>query len=254
MTATHREDIEGLERVGRLAAELLDRLAREARAGATTGDLDRSAERWLEGAGARSAPRAEYGFPGAVCLSVGEEVVHGIPGDRRLRPGDLLKIDVTVELDGFVADTARTVLIGAGSGEARRLIACSRAAFRAGLAAARVGGAVRAVGRAIEAETRRRGFRVVRALSGHGVGRRIHEDPEVPNFDDPRLEARFPEGSVVAIEPILCDGSGHVRTLADGWTIRTADRSLAVHHEHTVLVTCGGPRILTTIGRGRTAA
>jgi methionyl aminopeptidase len=171
--------------------------------------------------------------------------VHGIPGARTLERGDVVKLDVTVEKDGYVADAARTVLVGSGTETARRLIACSRAAFRAALTVARAGTRVNEIGRAVEQEVRRHGFSVVHGLSGHGVGRAIHEEPSVPNWYDPWQRDVLTDGLVLTIEPLISAGSSRAVTDRDGWTVRTADGSLAAHHEHTLVITAQQPLILT---------
>jgi methionyl aminopeptidase len=245
MTVRSDEELEGLRAAGRLAAEVLRAMRAAVRPGISTGELDAIAERRLRAAGGRSAPALVYGFPGTTCISVGDEVVHGVPGGRRLGAGDVVKLDVTVEKDGYMADTACTVVVGETGGRAVRLAAAARAAFAAGVRQARPGAPVARIGRAVEEESRRRGFAVIRELSGHGIGRTIHEPPRVPNYDDPRVRQRLEEGAVITIEPLLSTGSGEVYTAADGWTVRTADRALSAHHEHTVVVTRGGPLLLT---------
>ncbi len=245
MTIRRQEELDGLEAVGRVVARTLAAMREALRPGMTTGQLDAVAGAVFRAHGARPAPALVYGFPGVACISVNDEVVHGIPGGRRLEPGDLVKLDVTAEKDGFMADAARTVAVGSGSAAAANLTACVREAFRRGLAAVRPGHPVRWIGREIEAVARRFGFAVVRDLTGHGIGRTIHEPPEVPNFDDPFSRARLEEGMVLAIEPIVCAGSGDSYLARDGWTVRTSDRTLAAHYEQTVVVTRRGPRVLT---------
>jgi methionyl aminopeptidase len=215
------------------------------RVGDPTAQLDAMAARVFAHHGARSAPTLVYGFPGHVLLSVNDEIVHGVPGPRALRRGDLLTLDVTVECDGYVADAARTLVVGRGSDTANRMIACVRAAFRAGAAVARAGTRVNEIGRAVDTEVRRHGFRVVRDLSGHGVGRTIHEEPSVPNYYDPWQRDVLTEGLVLTIEPMISAGSAEAVTDANGWTIRTRDGSLSAHHEHTLVITGQAPLILT---------
>jgi methionyl aminopeptidase len=186
-----------------------------------------------------------YGFPKTVLISVNDEVVHGIPGPRRLEADDLVKLDVTLELDGYIADAARTVIVGTGSDVARRLAACARAAFASALAVAKAGTKVNEISRAVETEVRRRGFTVVRGLTGHGVGRAIHEPPSVPNHYDPWQRDVLTDGLVLTIEPIISAGSERIRQDADGWTLRTSDGSLSAHHEHTLVVTRERPIMLT---------
>jgi methionyl aminopeptidase len=238
-------DWTGLRDAGRVVRETLDALEKMARPGVSTGDLDRAAARIFTRCGAQSAPALVYGFPGTVLISVNDEIVHGVPGPRRLEHGDLVKLDVTVEKDGFVADAARTVVAGTGTDTARRLIACVRAAFRAGLAVARAGTRVNEIGRAVDQEVRRHGFNVVQGLSGHGVGRSIHEEPSVPNQYDPWQRDVLTEGLVLTIEPMISAGSPHAVQGSDGWTLRTQDGSLSAHHEHTLVITRGAPIVLT---------
>ncbi|HJR63533.1 MAG TPA: type I methionyl aminopeptidase [Gemmatimonadaceae bacterium] len=245
MTITSRSDLEGLAQVGRLAALALREMRNAVRPGITTAELDRVGERFLTRHAARSAPRITYGFPGFTCISVNDEIVHGIPGGRRLEPGDVVKLDVTAELDGYVADSALTVVVRPGRSEGSRLYRCAQSAFAQAMRAVRAGSPVSGIGRAVEREVRRWDYHVIRELSGHGVGRTIHEAPEVPNWDtgdeSPLLEA----GMVLAVEPLVSTGKAGVVEDADGWTLRTRDRSLAVHHEHTVVVTRGAPIIVT---------
>jgi methionyl aminopeptidase len=238
-------DMHGLRRVGRIVRLTLDALERHVRPGISTGELDRLASRVVEEHGAHSAPALVYGFPGTVLISVNEEVVHGIPGVRRLARGDLVKLDVTLEKDGYVADAARTVLVESGTQTARRLKACVEAAFDAALTVACAGTRVNEIGRTIETVVGRHGFAVVRGLAGHGIGRTIHEPPSVPNEYDSRQMDVMTEGLVMTIEPMISAGSGRPVEDSDGWTIRTADRSWAAHHEHTLVITDGRPLILT---------
>ena len=238
-------DWTGLKRIGRIVRLTLDALVRHARAGISTTELDEVARRVMRQYGARSAPALVYGFPGAVLISVNDEVVHGIPGPKRLQSGDVVKLDVTLEKDGYVADAARTVIVDEGTDAAKRLVACAEAAFQAGAAVAHAGTRVNEIGRAIEREVRRAGFAVVHGLTGHGVGRTIHEPPTVPNFYDPWVRDVLTEGLVLTIEPLICTGKAAAITDDDGWTVRTKDGSLAAHHEHTLVITRGTPVLLT---------
>jgi methionyl aminopeptidase len=245
MSITSEADWQALREVGRIVRLTLDAIERQTRAGATTAALDQVAAAVIAANGARSAPAMVYGFPGTVLISVNDEVVHGIPGARRLQRGDVVKLDVTLEKDGYMADAARTVVLDGADDRAVRLGACAKAAFHQALTVARAGNQVSAVGQVIETEVRRRGFSVIRDLSGHGIGRTIHEPPSVPNSYDARQEDVLTEGMVVAIEPIVTAGSWRVVEDRDGWTIRTRDGSLAAHHEHTVVITRGAPVLLT---------
>jgi methionyl aminopeptidase len=238
-------DWKGLRRAGHVAHLALDALAAHVRPGITTAELDAVAARLFAKHGARSAPAMVYGFPGTVLISVNDEIVHGVPGGRVLRAGDIVKLDVTLEKGGYIADAARTVSVGAPDERVSRLIACARAAFEAALPAARAGNQVNEIGRAIEREVRRAGCSVIRGLTGHGVGRTIHESPSVPNQYNPFQRDVLTEGLVLTIEPLVCDGSGEAVEDEDGWTIRTRDGSLAAHHEHTLVITRDSPILLT---------
>jgi methionyl aminopeptidase len=238
-------DLEGMKRAGRVTRLTLDALEANVRIGITTAELDAVAAKVFAIYGARSAPTLVYGFPGHVLLSVNDEIVHGVPGPRRLMRGDLVKLDVTIECDGYIADAARTIVVSRGSEIASRMIACVRAAYRAGLRVARAGVRVNEIGRAIDAEVRRHGFKVVRGLSGHGVGRTIHEEPSVPNEYASSQKDVLTDGLVITIEPMISAGSAEPVEDGDGWTIRTKDGSLAAHHEHTIMITRGEPFVLT---------
>lgn len=245
MSIQSTADRKGLARAGQIVAETLDALERGVRAGVTTAELDGIAAALFRRRGARSAPALVYGFPGTVLISINDEIVHGVPGSRRLKDGNLVKLDVTVEKDGYFADAARSVVVGAADEQSSRLIACAAAAFDAGFHVARPGTLVNEIGRAVETEVRRWGFTVVRGLAGHGVGRTIHEEPSVPNEYDPRQRDVLTEGLVLTIEPMVSAGSSRAVQSPNGWTIRTSDGSLASHHEHTLVVTSGAPMILT---------
>jgi methionyl aminopeptidase len=245
MSIESATDLEGMRLAGRITGETLDALERGVRAGVSTADLDAIAASVFDRRGARSAPTLVYGFPGHALISVNDEIVHGVPGSRRLKRGDLVKLDVTVEKNGYVADAARSVIVGNGTDVARRLVACARAAFRAALPVARAGVHVNEIGRAVQQEVRRHGFTVVHGLCGHGVGRTIHKEPTVPNQYDPWQHDVLTEGLVLTIEPMVSAGSARVVGDGNGWTIRTRDGSLAAHHEHTLLITREHPVILT---------
>jgi methionyl aminopeptidase len=238
-------DRKGLRAAGRVVRLALDAMAEAVHPGVTTGELDAVAAAVFAAHGARSAPALVYGFPRTALISVNDEVVHGIPGSRRIESGDVVKLDVTVELDGYMADAARTVVVGDAAPEARRLADCAERAFTAALDVATAGRKVREIGRVIERTVRAEGFTVIRALAGHGIGRTIHEPPSVPNHFDPWQQDVLTEGLVLTIEPIICAGRDGVTEDDDGWTVRTRDGSLAAHHEHTLIVTTGRPEILT---------
>jgi methionyl aminopeptidase len=245
MTISSENDLVAMQRVGQLVARTIAHMRAEVRPGMTTLELDGIGERFARAEGARSAPQLAYDFPGFNCLSVNDEIVHGIPGARVLNPGDVVKLDVTLELDGYMADSAVTVVIPPVSVEARSLQRAARIAFNRGLAVARAGTSLREVGRAVESAARREGAVVVRELTGHGIGRRIHEPPSVPNWADPDVRTTLTEGLVIALEPMLTSAPARVVEDADGWTLRTHNRVLAVHHEHTIVIRRGAPLVLT---------
>jgi methionyl aminopeptidase len=244
MSIESTTDLDGMREAGRVTTETLDALQAGVAAGVTTAELDEIAAAVLARNGARSAPRLVYGFPGTVLISVNDEIVHGIPGPRRLQHGDLVSLDVTIEKDGFIADAARSVIVGDGSPMARRLIAAAESSLSAALQVARAGTLVNKIGRAIQEEVREHGFHVIRGLCGHGVGRTIHEEPSVPNVYDRWQRDVLTEGLVLTIEPMIAAGTSYPVESGDGWTIRTRDGSLAAHCEHTLVITKGMPLIL----------
>lgn len=246
MSIESHADWEGLRGAAQVASLTLDTLTKQVRPGVLTGDLDRTAALLFAAHGARSAPALVYGFPRTVLISVNDEIVHGIPGARRIAAGDIVKIDVTVEKAGYIADAARTVVVPPASPTAKRLAACAVAAFDAALTVARAGVRVNQIGRAVEREVCRRGFSVIKGLAGHGVGRTIHEEPSVPNYYNPFQADVLTEGLVLTIEPMISAGSEHAIQDADGWTLRTRDGSLSAHHEHTLVITRGAPVVLTS--------
>jgi methionyl aminopeptidase len=245
MSIASPADWKGLKRAAKVARLTLDRLSAMVEPGVTTGALDAEAARLFAAHGARSAPKLVYGFPGTVLISLNDEIVHGIPGARQIAAGDIVKLDVTVEKDGYIADAARSLVVDPANDVARRLVACAEAAFEAALDVARAGVRVNEIGRLVNREVRRAGFVVVRGLAGHGVGRTIHEAPSVPNEFDPNLVDVLTDGLVLTIEPMISAGSPRVVKDRDGWTLRTADGSPSAHHEHTLVITNGRPIVLT---------
>jgi methionyl aminopeptidase len=239
------EQLEGLKRAGRLVAQTLRALRGAVTPGVSTAELDWRAARMLTAAGARSGPILTYGYPGCICVSVGDEVVHGIPGRRRLREGDLVTLDVAVELDGYHADAAVTVAVGQVKPGHNRLMVATRASLEAGIRAAQPGVTLREVGAAIERTARGFGYRVFRDLAGHGIGRRMHEDPIVFNWPAPEATTTLTAGLVFTIEPMLTAGATGLVLASDGWTVRSADRSVCAHEEHTIMVADRGPIVLT---------
>jgi methionyl aminopeptidase len=230
---------------GRVLADCLDWLVGAARPGTTTAELDRLAESFIRERGGVPTFLGYRGFPGSICASPNDMVVHGIPGKYRLAAGDLLSLDVGVTLDGYVADSALSLPIGTVGAEARRLMDVTRESLEAGLAECRTGRRLGDVSHAVQEVVEAAGFSVVRSLVGHGVGRMMHEDPQIPNFGDPGRGPRLEEGMVFAIEPMVNVGDYDVYVADDGWSIFTSDGSLSAHFEHTVAVTKDGPDVLT---------
>jgi methionyl aminopeptidase len=245
MSADTIEEVDALRATGAVVAEALRAMRRAVRPGVTTRELDDIAAAVFRRAGARSGPQLDYGFPAATCISVNDEAVHGVPGPRRLREGDLVKLDVTAELDGFYADACESVVVGRGRGSSLALAAAARDALRDAIAVATSGAPLNAIGAAVESTVAARGYAVCAELAGHGIGRRIHEPPTVPSYFDPSLTEPLTDGLVLTIEPIIAAGAGDVMEAGDGWTYRTADGSLSAHAEHTLVVRDGRPLVLT---------
>jgi methionyl aminopeptidase len=239
------EEIERMAASGRILARCLQLLRSKARAGVSTGDLDRAAERFIRSQGAEPAFKGYNGFPGSICASPNSMIVHGIPGDYKLERGDVLSIDVGVELDGWVADAAVTVAIGRVSSVARRLLDTTEASLFEAVEQCRPGQHLGDVSHAVQRRVESDGMAVVRSLVGHGIGRSMHEDPQIPNFGRPGTGPELTEGMVLAIEPMVTAGGHEIRMASDGWSVYSLDGSLAAHFEHTVAVTADGGRILT---------
>jgi methionyl aminopeptidase len=240
-------EIDGIRRSGRLLARALAALAGEAREGATTHDLDAFVRSYLSARGGRPWFLGYLGFPAAVCVSVNEEVIHGIPGPRRLRDGDLVSLDLGVELDGYFSDAALSVCVGRASGERRRLAATTRECLERAVAAARPGNRISDISRAVFDHASTNGFGVVREYCGHGVGFAPHEDPQVPNYVGGGPNPRLKEGMVLAVEPMINAGTGDIELAEDGWTVLTADGTDSAHFEHTIAITRNGMEILTLL-------
>ena len=240
-----QQEIEIMARAGAVVADTLALLEENIGPGVTTGELDTIAEEFIRSRGGEPTFKGYKGYPAATCLSPNSMVVHGIPGKSRLQDGDILSVDVGVTLDGFVADSAWTFPVGSISPEAQRLLDVCRAALEAGIEQARVGKTIGDISQAVQSVTEGGGFSVIRSLLGHGVGRSMHEDPQVPNFVSGNSGPELKEGMTIAIEPMITAGSADVYIHDDDWSISTADASLAAHFEHTVAVTADGPRILT---------
>jgi methionyl aminopeptidase len=238
-------EIETMARAGAVVADTLALLEEHIQPGVTTGELDELAEEFIRSRGGVPTFKGYKGYPAATCLSPNAMVVHGIPGKRKLENGDILSVDVGVTLDGFVADSAWTFPVGTISADAQRLLDTCKAALEAGIDKARVGNTVGDISQAVQSVTEAAGFSVIRSLVGHGVGRSMHEDPQVPNFVSAYKGPELQEGMTIAIEPMITAGGAEVYIHDDEWSISTSDASLAAHFEHTVAVTAQGPRILT---------
>jgi methionyl aminopeptidase len=235
-----------LKEVGQIVQLAIAAMANSIRAGISTRELGDIGGKVMRQNGARSAPALVYGFPGDVLISLNNEAVHGIPSEsRKVRAGDLVKLDVTFEKNGYMADAAITVPVEPVSEDARRLAVCAERAFQKAMQFARSNHHVNEIGRAIEKEVRASGFRVIRELGGHGIGRTIHEAPSVPNFDDGIARGRLTSGLVLTVEPIIAMGSARPMDAGDGWTVKTADGGLSAHYEHTLVITDGAPILLT---------
>ncbi len=234
---------------GRILAETHAVMARELKPGMTTWDIDKLAEDFIRSRpGARAAFKGLYGFPGSVCTSVNEEIVHGIPSrERVLHEGDTVSLDFGVQLDGMYTDAAVTLAVGEISPETARLLEVTKASLDAAIAAATPGNHIGDIGAAVQRVVEAAGFSVVRDLVGHGVGNSLHEDPQVPNYGKPKRGMKLVPGLTLAIEPMVNAGEAGTRTLADKWTIVTIDGKRSAHFEHTVAITADGPRVLTAL-------
>ena len=238
-------EIERIAAAGALVAETIAHVGSLIAPGVTTDELDAAADRFIREQ--RGVPTSEgyKGFPKAICISPNDVVVHGIPGQYQVAEGDLVTIDVGVTLDGYIADSAYTFAVGEIDSEAQRLLDVAQDALAAGIAEARHENRVGDIAHAVQTVVEDAGFSVVRSLVGHGVGRYYHEDPHIPNFGEPGRGPRLSDGMTIAIEPMITAGGPDISIADDGWTISTADGSLAAHFEHTVAITADGPRILT---------
>ena len=239
------EEIEKIAAAGRILARCQQLLKRKARAGVTTGELDAAAEKFIRSQGAWPVFKGYRGFPGSICASPNSMVVHGIPGLYRLERGDILSIDIGVELNGWVADAAVTIPIGNVTPVARRLLTSTKGALFDAVEKCRPGNRLGDISHAVQKRVEGDGFSIIRSLVGHGIGRDMHEDPQIPNFGEPGTGPELGEGMVFAVEPMVNAGDHEVRMGGDNWAVYSRDGSLAAHFEHTVAITADGPRILT---------
>ncbi|MFH1084804.1 MAG: type I methionyl aminopeptidase [Chloroflexota bacterium] len=243
------EELALMRRAGAIVAQVLEHIRGLAVPGVSTLQLDHAAEALIRDLGGEPSFKGYHGYPGSICASINEEVVHGIPGARRMAEGDIVSIDVGAIWRDYQGDSAITVAVGEVSAEARRLIGATEAALEAGIVAARAGARLGDVSHAIEAAAETAGFAVVREYGGHGIGRQMHEDPRIPNWGEPGRGMRLAAGMTICLEPMLTAGGYATRVLQDGWTVVTADGSLSAHSEHTIAITDDGSQVLTVPDR-----
>jgi methionyl aminopeptidase len=246
MTIQTQDDVEALKRIGRIVSSVLHEMLDAAEPGMTTRELDSIGERLLASHGARSAPILTYGFPGSTCISINEEAAHGIPGNRVIRAGDVLNVDVSAELGGYFADTGGTKVVPPTNAQKTRLCEATRVALEQAMKQARAGQLISGIGAAIQRTAKSYGFQVIENLGSHGVGRALHEAPEhIPPYFDPADRRILKDGMVITIEPFLSTKSRVVREAGDGWTLVGAQGNLSAQYEHTMIITRGEPIVVT---------
>ncbi len=247
ITRRSTAEIATMRRAGRVVAEVLDLVEGELRPGVSTAHLDQLAEEHIRKAGGTPSFKGYYGYPSSLCISIDREVVHGIPGDRTIANGQVVSIDAGAIIDGYHGDAARTFIVGEASPEVRELVALTRRALQAGIAAAVTGNRIWDISAAVEDVALPHGYGVVRPYVGHGIGTAMHEDPQVPNYRTKTKGIELAPGICLAIEPMFTLGNADVETLADGWTVVTRDGSVAAHFEDSIAVTEDGPEVLTRL-------
>ncbi|MBM3181219.1 MAG: type I methionyl aminopeptidase [Chloroflexi bacterium] len=246
MTANSEKDIKYLKAIGRVVALALKKMMKDAKPGMTTAELDHIGKEFLEKEGAKPAPQAMYKFPGATCISISPVIAHGIPGGHILREGELINIDVSAEMDGYFADTGGSMVVSKRVPELEKLLEATRSALAKAVHIAKAGQPLNIIGKAIQQEAKQNGFNVIYDLTGHGIGHKLHEEPsEVFNYYKSKDRRILAEGLVLAIEPFLTAGKGHVVEKKDGWSLQTVDKTIAAQFEHTIIVTKNEPIILT---------
>lgn len=245
ITIKSAADIEKMDAAGRIVEQTLQLMGQMVRAGVSTGELDAEAERFIRSCGAEPSFLNYHGYPKSICTSVNEQVVHGIPGGYRLKDGDIVSVDVGAYLNGFHGDAARTFLVGTVPDEVKELVRVTRECFFEGLRYARVGYRLGDIGAAIQQHAESHGYGVVREMIGHGIGRNMHEEPDVPNYGRAGRGIRLEKGMTIAIEPMINLGTERIYQLSDGWTIVTADGLPSAHYENTIAITDGEPKLLT---------
>jgi len=242
-----QREIGHLRRANALVAEVFQKLEKVVAPGITTRELDQIAEEIILSKGATPAFKGYRGFPATLCTSINEEVVHGIPGQRRLEEGDIVSLDVGTKLNGYFGDGAITLPVGEVDDEVQKLIEVTEKALRIGIGKAKIGNRLFDISYAIQTWVESQGFSVVRDYVGHGIGMDLHEEPQIPNFGSPHQGPRLEKGMVLSLEPMVNEGTYEVRILSDGWTVVTADRKRSAHFEHTIAITDEGPEILSTL-------
>jgi len=246
MTADSQKDIEYLKTIGRICAETLRRMMDATRAGMTTHELDEIGRAFLEAEGAHSAPQVMYNYPGATCISVSPVIAHGIPNEYVLREGELIHIDVSAELDGYYADTGASLVVSKHDRTFQKLLDATKSTLKKALHAAKAGNPLSSIGKVVHKEAMKRGYNVIYDLTGHGIGKSLHEEPRhILNYFDPKDKRVLNEGLVLAVEPFLTTGVGRVVEMGDRWSLRTFDNAIAAQFEHTIIVTKNEPIILT---------
>ncbi|WP_066640454.1 type I methionyl aminopeptidase [Desulfolucanica intricata] len=247
ITCKSEKELKYMRDAGKIVAQTHAELAKATRPGITTKELDRIAEDFIVKSGAKPAFKGLYGFPATICSSINEEVVHGIPGLRKLENGDIISIDIGTEINGYFGDSATTIPVGTVSEDALQLIKVTEESLYAGIAKALEGNRLSDISHAVQTYVESRGYSVVRDYVGHGIGSSMHEEPQVPNFGKPGRGPRLKAGMTLAIEPMVNLGTYEVRTLPDNWTVVTKDRKLSAHFEHTIAITDSEPEILTKL-------
>src|SRR5690554_4499424 len=246
MTIETQDDVIALKRIGRIVAAVLQRMLDAVEPGMSTRELDALGDRWLTEQGARSAPKLTYDFPGATCISINEEAAHGIPGDRIIRAGDVVNVDVSAELDGYFADTGGTIVVPPTTPLKTRLCHATRTALANALGTASAGQPINRIGAAIQRTAKRYGLKIIENLASHGVGRALHEEPtSIASYFDPSDTRILQEGMVITIEPFLSTKSRRVTEADDGWTLLGAPGNLSAQYEHTLIITKGAPIVVT---------
>lgn len=242
-----QREIETIRKASKIVAEAHQYVAEIIHAGMTTAELDKKVEAFIISKGGVSATKGYAGFPGALCLSINEEVVHGIPGSRKIKDGDIVSVDIVVKFDGYYGDAARTIAVGEISDKAKKLIEVTEQSFFEGIKFAREGYRLSDISHAIQTYVEENGYSVVRDYVGHGIGKQMHEDPQIPNFGLPNRGPRLKKGMVLAIEPMVNEGVFQVKVLGDDWTVVTRDGKLSAHYENTIVITEDEPEILTVL-------